>query len=416
MVHRRRRKKVDVIEDCRGGLTARGFTLLQTWRFPARFGHSSEPVSIQECAARLRCSPGTILNALERGAPPPPRGGGARRSTTPTAKRKLMARRRQEVRKLASKVTTERRPNCDRVIRRVPFASSRKIAAELKRSHPQIVGSSRSNVARDLDAIGFVSRVRPVNPPTKDGDEEARLAFARACLKRRAQLCKIHFSDEKYFNTDDHTHRRQYVKREGGRALPRHRIQGAPSVLVWCALGVDYRRLVIYKEPRIVAGPRGRKPTKDPKKVKAYNKKKAKSEASKAAAKAARRVNAAVYCKKILEPYLAHLKKKNKRDVEFMQDGASAHTSLMAKGLLAKNGVRAMAWPARSCDLNPVENFWKLLQERVSALSPTTPAELRQAIRKCFDEFPQSEINNLVLSFESRCVKVVAAGGRHIRP
>ena len=422
MVHRRcKKKKTDVIEDCRGGMTERGFTLLQMWRSPEQFclSPSSEPASIEECAARLNCSRGTIYNALDRGAPPPKRGGGARTPPIATAHRKLMAGRRQAAKRLALTVTTVKRGKSEHAIRRLPCGSSRKIAAELAKEPSRFGNVSQSTVVRDLRAVGLVSRVRPVNPPVREGDEKKRLVFVRECLKRRAQLCKIHFSDEKYFNTDDHTDRTQYVD-ANGLPLPRHRMQSPPSVLVWAAIGVDFRQLIIYKTPKVAKGPVGRKP-KDPKKLAVYLKKQAKSNASKAAAKASRRVGAAVYCRKILKPYLALLERRRKRnaklgDVEFMQDGASAHTSNMAKGLLKENNVRVLSWPARSCDLNPVETLWAHLQELVSAESPTTEAELRKAIRKCFDEYPQSEINKLVLSFEGRCDAVVAAGGKHIKP
>ena len=414
MVHHRRRKKVNVVEDCRGGMTTRGFTLLQTWRSPAQYGHpSTPPVSIQECARRLNCSRDTIRSAMARGAPPPPRGSGATPPAITTAHRELIARRREVVKTLASKVTVVKRAKCDQVIRRVPYSSARAIAAQLKREHPEFGGVSPSTVARDLAAVGFVSRVRPVNPPIKDGDAETRVAFAKACLKKRNTLCKIHFTDEKYFNVNDHTNRLQWVPRKGGRALPRHRIQGAPSVLVWAAIGIDYRRLVVWEAPEIVAGPRGRKP-KDPKKLKAYMALKAKSDKSKALAKAARRINATVYCDKILKPYINDPKRG--KDVEFMHDGASAHTSLRARNLLKRHKIPVMDWPARSCDLNPIENFWAQLQQRVSTKSPVGQADLREAIKTCWKKFPQPTINKLVRSFASRCDKVVAAGGQHIKP
>ena len=414
MVHRRcKKKKATVFENCRGGMTPRGFTLLQSWRSPAQTGHTTRRVSIAQCAARLSCSRDTVRNALKRGAPPPKRGAGARPPAVTTARRERIARRRKTVVELATKVTTVKRGKSGQVVQRVPFPSARAIAAELKRAYPEFGGVHHSTVARDLDAMDFVSRVRPVNPPMKAGDAEQRVGFARACLKKRRSLSKIHFSDEKYFNVNDHTHRRQYVKRNGGRPLPRQRMQSAPSVLVWAAIGVGYRRLVIWEAPEIVAGPRGRKP-KDPKKLKAYMALKAKSDKSKAAAKAARRINASVYCNKILKPYINDTKRG--KDVEFMHDGASAHTSHQALNLLKRHKIPVMEWPARSCDMNPIENFWSLLQKKVSARSPAAQPDLRTAIKTSFTKFPQATIDKLVLSFASRCEKVIAAGGQHIKP
>ena len=47
-----------------------------------------------------------------------------------------------------------------------------------------------------------------------------------------------------------------------------------------------------------------------------------------------------------------------------MQDNAPCHTAKSVKTFLFEEDVTAMEWPAQSPDMNPIENVWKLLNER----------------------------------------------------
>ena len=49
---------------------------------------------------------------------------------------------------------------------------------------------------------------------------------------------------------------------------------------------------------------------------------------------------------------------------EIMEDGNSAHRSAYTDKKRAELGIRKMPWPARSPDLNPIENVWAPLEKR----------------------------------------------------
>ena len=47
-----------------------------------------------------------------------------------------------------------------------------------------------------------------------------------------------------------------------------------------------------------------------------------------------------------------------------MQDNAPCHTAKSVKIFLSEEDVIVMEWPAQSPDKNPIENVWKLQNER----------------------------------------------------
>ena len=49
----------------------------------------------------------------------------------------------------------------------------------------------------------------------------------------------------------------------------------------------------------------------------------------------------------------------------FFQDGAPCHTSKHSMGWLKDNGVKVLPWPGNSPDLNPIENAWNVIKNRL---------------------------------------------------
>lgn len=65
-----------------------------------------------------------------------------------------------------------------------------------------------------------------------------------------------------------------------------------------------------------------------------------------------------------------------------MEDGASPHTAKLTKQLHDLSGINKMCWTANSPDLNPIENVWRLLKQRVAKRYSRTRVELRQCVEK----------------------------------
>lgn len=100
----------------------------------------------------------------------------------------------------------------------------------------------------------------------------------------------------------------------------------------------------------------------------------------------------------------------------FQQDNAPCHSSRQTKEWLAANNIEVMPWPAYSPDLNPIENLWGLMTQRVYAGGRQFDdvEELRTAVAAAWDAVSPEELTTLVQSMQRRCVKVLKCQGAYI--
>ena len=64
------------------------------------------------------------------------------------------------------------------------------------------------------------------------------------------------------------------------------------------------------------------------------------------------------------------------QSVVFMQENAQCHTAKSVKTFLSEEDVIVMEWHAQSPDINPIENVWKLRNERAKEENPRNFEEL----------------------------------------
>lgn len=103
------------------------------------------------------------------------------------------------------------------------------------------------------------------------------------------------------------------------------------------------------------------------------------------------------------------------RHAMLMEDGASPHTAKLTKQLHDLCGIEKMYWPANSPDLNPIENVWRLLKQRVAKRFPRTLAEVRQCIEKEWAALDLSDVARYIGNMNERCRTVINAKGGHTR-
>jgi transposase len=66
----------------------------------------------------------------------------------------------------------------------------------------------------------------------------------------------------------------------------------------------------------------------------------------------------------------------------FMHDGAPCHRSRVVQGYLAEKNIQVLEWPGNSPDLNPIENLWSVMKQKVSEKQPSSLKSLEQAIKE----------------------------------
>ena len=95
----------------------------------------------------------------------------------------------------------------------------------------------------------------------------------------------------------------------------------------------------------------------------------------------------------------------------WQHDNAPCHTSRAAESTLQHHGLEVLPWPARSPDLNPIENLWAIVSQRVYDKSYSTPRQLLAAVKAEWDAIPSSICQRLVDGMGTRCDAVIDKKG-----
>ena len=157
----------------------------------------------------------------------------------------------------------------------------------------------------------------------------------------------------------------------GEKAAPRQKMRWAPKCHVWGAIGVGWRYLAILPNDSSIMS----------------------------------------------ETYIKTLRKTPfPRNFIFQQDGAGAHTAKMTKSYLFESEIQHIKnWPANSPDLNPIENVWEMIQQRVCGMNPSSTTSLIRCVKKAFKVIPRRQINKTVLSFDRRLEACVKCKGEKVK-
>ncbi|GBN16172.1 hypothetical protein AVEN_124298-1 [Araneus ventricosus] len=93
-------------------------------------------------------------------------------------------------------------------------------------------------------------------------------------------------------------------------------------------------------------------------------------------------VTAVRYRDKILHPLVRPFIFAMDTEAIFMDDDARPHRARLVRSYLENETIPQMAWPARSPDLNPIEDVWNMLGRRIAGRSAPldTLRELQQAL------------------------------------
>ncbi|GFV38469.1 DDE_3 domain-containing protein [Trichonephila clavipes] len=89
---------------------------------------------------------------------------------------------------------------------------------------------------------------------------------------------------------------------------------------------------------------------------------------------------------------------------------------LLPHDCLNSEGIQRLVWPARSPDLNPIENVWNALGRQVAGRNypPTNKNTLIRALTEEWDKLPQRLLDNVVQSMVRRVECCITLHGGHI--
>jgi hypothetical protein len=84
---------------------------------------------------------------------------------------------------------------------------------------------------------------------------------------------------------------------------------------------------------------------------------------------------------------------------------------------LRVNNIDLLEWPSRSPDLNPVENVWGLMVEKIRSwnMVPRNREELWRAIQQEWIELNEEHVRNAVESMNRRLINVIEINGATIK-
>lgn len=122
------------------------------------------------------------------------------------------------------------------------------------------------------------------------------------------------------------------------------------------------------------------------------------------------------YVAEVLRPHVIPMRAAIGDEFLLMQDNATPHTARVTTTFLEEQGIDTLDWPARSADLNPIENLWDQVKRKADKhiKEDTTLAQLGGIIQRAWNSIPQQNITTLVNSMRKRCNEVIDMDGGHI--
>ncbi|GFW33578.1 transposable element Tcb2 transposase [Trichonephila clavipes] len=106
------------------------------------------------------------------------------------------------------------------------------------------------------------------------------------------------------------------------------------------------------------------------------------------------------YIDEVLLPHVRIFRGAVGNKFVFMDDNATCHRTLAVQDCLDSKGIQRLVWPARSPDLNSIENVWYALGRKVTDQNypPTNKNTLIRALTEEWDKLPQQLLDNVVQS------------------
>ena len=103
-----------------------------------------------------------------------------------------------------------------------------------------------------------------------------------------------------------------------------------------------------------------------------------------------------------------------KENYIFQHDNDPKHTAYKTSIFLMDNNIKVLLWPPNSPDLNPIENIWKLLKDKLKTHNNITDENFDEKIIESWKSIKFEHIFNTITSVSVRICNIIQNNGGHI--
>jgi transposase len=242
------------------------------------------------------------------------------------------------------------------------------------------IQASPRTVRRSLKNVGYLNyKLKPLVVAMTKDHKKRRVDCCKARRNWMNEWHRVIFSDEKKFNEDGPDGWRHYYHdvRKPEVVFPK-RQGGGTSLMFWGAFGFNGKSLLVCLKGN---------------------------------------QNAEDYQNTLDEHLAPCFDDLAVNPGVFQQDGASIHTAGSTLRWFHDRQCRKLAHPAKSPDLNPMENLWSIVERAVYARNKQYQrvADLKAAVIAAWDAIPLSTLRKLVDSMHQRTIMVIESKGETIK-
>ena len=251
-------------------------------------------------------------------------------------------------------------------------------ASEIKKELGLPITNKR--IAQILRGSGHLKYIKKAKKPNLTPTHiQARLNFAKKHMAWRNEWDNVIFSDEKKFNLDGPDCCAYYwhdLRKEPEVKLSRN--FGGGTLMIWGGFSSH-----------------GKTPL----------------------ATISTRMNSEKYVELLEDVLVPFTEDVMPEDFTFQQDNAAIHVSKRSKQWFSERDIKVLDWPARSPDLNPIENLWGILARRVysGGRQYGTVRELEAAVRESWRSIPAAMLAHLVNSMPNRIFETIRKNGKQTK-
>jgi transposase len=103
-------------------------------------------------------------------------------------------------------------------------------------------------------------------------------------------------------------------------------------------------------------------------------------------------------------------------DWELQQDKATCHTAKSTVAFLEEKSITVVeGWPTKGDDINPMENLWAILDEKLEEEKFDTQQSMKKAVLKIWSQVDDGLLTRLINSVPDRLRRIVKAKGASIK-